>query len=57
MVQITPESMASLKQALRDMRDYTIGCGTIDSLQPEEKVFVQWVDEDRNVNVGWVSSM
>ena len=54
MVQITPESMASLKQALRDMKDYTIGCGSIESQHPEEQVFVQWIDEDRNINVGYV---
>ena len=52
MVQITPESMASLKQALRDMKDYTIGCGSLEIMQPEEQVYVQWIEEDRNVNVG-----
>ncbi|XP_013412068.1 zinc finger FYVE domain-containing protein 16 isoform X2 [Lingula anatina] len=52
MVQITPESMLALKSAMREMKDYTIGCGSITSSQPEEQVITQWVEDDRHVNIG-----
>ncbi|XP_064625104.1 zinc finger FYVE domain-containing protein 9-like isoform X2 [Lineus longissimus] len=52
MVQIAPDSMMALKQALRDMKDYRIGCGSVEAPQPEEVVMVQWTDDDKNVNIG-----
>ncbi|XP_074641262.1 uncharacterized protein LOC141899011 [Tubulanus polymorphus] len=52
MVQITGESMISLKQNLRDMKDFQITCGNIESAVPDETVHVQWVDDDKNVNIG-----
>ncbi len=54
MVQITADSMIALKQALRDLVDYTIGCGAVDAPSPEEQVFIRWTDDDKNVNQGWV---
>ena len=55
MIQITAEAMVSLKQALRDMKDHTIGCGSQELTEPEEWVVVQWVADDKNVNVGCVA--
>jgi len=52
MIQITADSMAALKQALRDMKDYMIGCGSQELPEPEEWVVVRWTDDDKNVNVG-----
>ena len=52
MVQITAESMVNLKQTLRDMKDYTIGCGLLEAPKPEEVVVVQWSDDDKHVNMG-----
>lgn len=52
MVQITPDSMAALKQAMKDMSTYTIGCGSISASKPDEIVLVHWVDDDKSVNVG-----
>ena len=52
MIQITADSMLALKQALRDMKDYTIGCGSQELTEPEEWVIVRWVADDKNVNVG-----
>ncbi|XP_041359880.1 zinc finger FYVE domain-containing protein 16-like isoform X2 [Gigantopelta aegis] len=52
MVQILPECMAEVKQAIKDMLDYTIGCGTVSSDKPEEVVLIQWVDDDKAVNIG-----
>ena len=52
MVQITPDSMLALKQAMKDMQNYTISCGSISSPNPDEIVNVQWVEDDRKVNIG-----
>ena len=55
MVQITAESMSNLKQSLRDMKDYVIGCGTLSSEQPDEFVAIEWIADERNSNVGSVA--
>ncbi|XP_071478927.1 uncharacterized protein [Diadema antillarum] len=55
MVQIRPETMAQLKEAMRQMQEVTIPCGSSESLVPEETVLVQWVDDDTNFNVGVTS--
>ncbi|KAM9324694.1 zinc finger FYVE domain-containing protein 9 [Gastrophryne carolinensis] len=52
MVQITAESMDALRQALREMKDYTIICGKADSEETQEHVYVQWVEDDKNFNKG-----
>ncbi|KAM5148328.1 zinc finger FYVE domain-containing protein 9 [Mantella aurantiaca] len=55
MVQITAESMDALRQALREMKDYTITCGKADSEENQEHVYVQWVEDDKNFNKGVIS--
>ncbi|XP_053169621.1 zinc finger FYVE domain-containing protein 9 isoform X3 [Hemicordylus capensis] len=55
MVQITAENMDSLRQALREMKDFTIACGKMDAEEPQEHVHIQWVDDDKNFNKGVVS--
>ncbi|KAM7106544.1 zinc finger FYVE domain-containing protein 9 isoform 3-T4 [Ciconia maguari] len=55
MVQITAESMDSLRQALREMKDFTITCGKVDAEDPQEHVHIQWVEDDKNFNKGVVS--
>jgi MAD (mothers against decapentaplegic) interacting protein len=52
MVQITPESMLALKQALKDMNDYLIECGSIMAATPDEVVSIVWGDDDKNINIG-----
>lgn len=52
MVQITPESMAALKQSIKDMKDFTIACGPLSSQSPDEVVLIQWVREDKHINIG-----
>ena len=52
MVQITPDSMTALKQAMREMRDFTIECGNIET-QPEERVVIRWMDDDKAINQGY----
>uniref|UniRef100_T1J9R9 FYVE-type domain-containing protein n=1 Tax=Strigamia maritima TaxID=126957 RepID=T1J9R9_STRMM len=52
MVQIPPDKMAELRQSLREMNDMALNCGPIDAETHEEVVFVQWVDDDKEFNVG-----
>uniref|UniRef100_A0A8D1C0Q0 Zinc finger FYVE domain-containing protein n=1 Tax=Sus scrofa TaxID=9823 RepID=A0A8D1C0Q0_PIG len=55
MVQITAENMDALRQALREMKDFTITCGKADAEDPQEHILIQWVDDDKDVNKGVVS--
>uniref|UniRef100_A0A8D0H153 Zinc finger FYVE domain-containing protein n=1 Tax=Sphenodon punctatus TaxID=8508 RepID=A0A8D0H153_SPHPU len=55
MVQITAENMDSLRQALREMKDFTIPCGKADAEEAQEHVHIQWVEDDKNFNKGVVS--
>uniref|UniRef100_G3T274 Zinc finger FYVE domain-containing protein n=1 Tax=Loxodonta africana TaxID=9785 RepID=G3T274_LOXAF len=55
MVQITAENMDSLRQALREMKDFSITCGKADAEDPQEHIHIQWVDDDKNVNKGVIS--
>ncbi|XP_036612828.1 zinc finger FYVE domain-containing protein 9 isoform X2 [Trichosurus vulpecula] len=55
MVQITAENMDSLRQALREMKDFTITCGKVDAEDPQEHIHIQWVEDDKNFNKGVVS--
>lgn len=55
MVQITAENMDALRQALREMKDFTITCGKADAEDPPEHIHIHWVDDDRNINKGVIS--
>ncbi|KFV74533.1 Zinc finger FYVE domain-containing protein 9 [Dryobates pubescens] len=55
MVQITAENMDSLRQALREMKDFTITCGKVDAEDPQEHVHIQWVEDYKNFSKGVVS--
>ncbi|XP_043119704.1 zinc finger FYVE domain-containing protein 9 isoform X1 [Puntigrus tetrazona] len=55
MVQITAETMEALRQALREMKDFSIACGKADQEENQEHVHIQWVDDDHNVNKGVIS--
>jgi len=52
MIQITAETMDSLRQALRDMKDFTITCGKADQEENQELVHIQWTEDDHNFNKG-----
>ncbi|XP_058267579.1 zinc finger FYVE domain-containing protein 16 isoform X4 [Hemibagrus wyckioides] len=56
MVQIPPETMEALRQALRDQTDFRITCGKTDT-PPEdrENVNIRWVDWTAPVNTGIIS--
>ncbi|XP_073685778.1 zinc finger FYVE domain-containing protein 16 isoform X3 [Garra rufa] len=55
MVQIPPETMEGLRQALRDQTDFQIPCGKADSEETRENVNVRWVDWTAPVNTGVTS--
>ncbi|KAM3603759.1 uncharacterized protein V6R79_001650 [Siganus canaliculatus] len=55
MIQITAETMDSLRQALRDMKDFTITCGKADQEENQELVHIQWTEDDHNFNKGVIS--
>ncbi|KGL82038.1 Zinc finger FYVE domain-containing protein 16, partial [Tinamus guttatus] len=55
MVQITPETMESLRQALRDQKDFRITCGKMDAGDLKEYVDICWVENEEKTNKGIVS--
>ncbi|KAF5895233.1 zinc finger FYVE domain-containing protein 9-like isoform X1, partial [Clarias magur] len=55
MVQITAETMEVLRQALREMKDFTIVCGKADQEETQENVHIQWTEDDLNFNKGVIS--
>ncbi|XP_043989287.1 zinc finger FYVE domain-containing protein 9 isoform X1 [Gambusia affinis] len=55
MIQITAETMDSLRQALRDMKDFTITCGKADQEENPELVHILWTEDDQNFNKGVIS--
>ncbi|KAL2087678.1 hypothetical protein ACEWY4_016506 [Coilia grayii] len=55
MVQIPPDSMGALRQALRDQADFQIPCGRADSSEARENVTIRWVDWNAPVNRGVTS--
>ncbi|KAG7210295.1 hypothetical protein KM043_011839 [Ampulex compressa] len=52
MVEIMPEKMEALKAALKNMHDFSIGCGRQGALEPDETVNIKWVDNDVQFNLG-----
>ncbi|NXK38524.1 ZFY16 protein, partial [Piprites chloris] len=52
MVQITRETMESLRQALRDKKDFRITCGEMDTGDVKEYVDICWVENEEKTNKG-----
>ncbi|CAB3361725.1 Hypothetical predicted protein [Cloeon dipterum] len=50
MVQVLPDTMQTLCNSLKEMKDFTIACGP--SGAETETINIQWVKEDRYFNVG-----
>lgn len=57
MVQITPETMDGLRQALREQKDFKITCGKVDAVDLREYVELCWVDAKEKGNKGVTSSV
>lgn len=53
MVQIPPETMESLRGALREQRDFDIPCGRSDGGELRENVTVRWVDWNSPASTRW----
>lgn len=51
MIQILPEQMLTLRNALKNMKNFKINCGCINS-QSDESVSILWTDNDVNFNNG-----
>uniref|UniRef100_A0AAX7UDA8 FYVE-type domain-containing protein n=1 Tax=Astatotilapia calliptera TaxID=8154 RepID=A0AAX7UDA8_ASTCA len=57
MVQIPPETMESLRSALREQTNFHIPCGKINDEQVRENVTVRWVEWNPPVNTGKTSGV
>uniref|UniRef100_A0A672YQM8 Zinc finger FYVE domain-containing protein 16-like n=1 Tax=Sphaeramia orbicularis TaxID=375764 RepID=A0A672YQM8_9TELE len=57
MVQIPPETMESLRAALREQTDFDIPCGRNDGGELRENVTVRWVNWSAPVNTGRTSAV
>ncbi|KAM4634972.1 zinc finger FYVE domain-containing protein 16 isoform 1-T2 [Polymixia lowei] len=57
MVQIPPETMESLRTALREQTDFHIPCGKNDGAELRENVTVRWVNWSAPVNMGITSQI
>lgn len=57
MVQIPPETMESLRLALKEQRDFDIPCGKSDEAEVRETVTVRWIDWSSPVNKGKSSAV
>ncbi|XP_070599194.1 zinc finger FYVE domain-containing protein 16 isoform X2 [Erythrolamprus reginae] len=51
MVQITPETMEGLRQALSEKKDFRITCGKVDSGDFREYVDICWIENDEKANM------
>nr|XP_022906434.1 zinc finger FYVE domain-containing protein 9 [Onthophagus taurus] len=54
MIQISAEDMVSLRESLRNMKEFTIQCGCV-NMPSDETVNIIWGDVDKDFNVGVVS--
>ncbi|XP_017287740.1 zinc finger FYVE domain-containing protein 16 [Kryptolebias marmoratus] len=57
MVQIPPETMESLRSALREQTDFHIPCGKNDGGEVRENVTIRWIDWTSPVNSGQTSGV
>lgn len=53
LVQVPPNTLAQLKNHLKEMKDFTIDCGKIGQ-EPTETVQVTWTPDDLYFNIGYV---
>lgn len=55
MVQIMPETMDALRQALRERNDFDIPCGKVDACESREYVNICWISGKADTNKGITS--
>lgn len=51
MIQIPPENMEKIRDHLRNMKNYTINCGCVNT-ESDETVNIVWGEPDANFNIG-----
>ena len=51
LVQVTANTLNSLKSSLKDMKDFTIECGKKDNPTSEESVSLVWGEDDKQFNL------
>ncbi|XP_044742406.1 zinc finger FYVE domain-containing protein 16 [Chrysoperla carnea] len=51
MIQILPDQMVKLRDSLRNMKNFEISCGCVNS-ETDEYVNIIWTDNDVNFNIG-----
>lgn len=54
LVQISSNTLEQLKAALKDCKEFTINCGSVDNQVPDEVIKIVWEEEDKYFNVGLV---
>lgn len=54
MVQITPETMEGLRQALSEKKDFRITCGKVDSGDFREYVDICWIENYEKTNMRYL---
>ncbi|NXO36835.1 ZFY16 protein, partial [Locustella ochotensis] len=52
MVQITRETIESLRQALRDKKDFKITCRKMDAEDMKDYIDICWVENEKKTNKG-----
>ncbi|XP_005107726.1 uncharacterized protein LOC101855213 isoform X2 [Aplysia californica] len=52
MIQVLPEALSGVKEALKDMTNHVILCGPLEAAEPDEVVELRWVDNDKNFSNG-----
>ncbi|NXM53739.1 ZFY16 protein, partial [Illadopsis cleaveri] len=52
MVQVTQETMESLRQALREKKNFKVTCGKTDAGDMKEYVDICWVENEEKTNKG-----
>lgn len=55
MVQVPPAKMNTIKDALKNMKDYKIVCGPVEGDDSQKEIVsIEWTENDLNFNIGWV---
>ncbi|XP_058812560.1 zinc finger FYVE domain-containing protein 9 [Topomyia yanbarensis] len=56
MVQVPPAKMSTIKEALKNMKDYRIVCGPTEGDDSQKEIVsIEWTENDLNFNIGVVS--
>lgn len=55
MVQVPPAKMSTIKEALKNMKDYRVVCGPAEGDDSQKEIVsIEWSENDLNFNIGFV---